>query len=138
MALLDQIEKQTAGVDAPCLCHNDLLAGNFIRGEGGIVIIDWEYAGAGDRFFDLGGFAANLKLAPENEPTLLRLYLGREPHEDELRRLRLMRLVSDLREATWNFVQQGREGTPEPPEEYRKRGHKLLGHFLAAAQTLLA
>src|SRR5690348_17204915 len=35
-------------------CHNDLLNANFIDDGERIRIVDWEYAGMGDPFFDLG------------------------------------------------------------------------------------
>ncbi|MFT3894777.1 MAG: choline/ethanolamine kinase family protein [Anaerolineales bacterium] len=41
----------------PRPCHNDLLNGNFIDNGERICILDWEYAGMGDVFFDLGNFA---------------------------------------------------------------------------------
>src|SRR5207253_3111611 len=44
---------------APVLCHNDLLNANFIDDGVSIRIVDWEYAGMGDRFFDFGNFAVN-------------------------------------------------------------------------------
>ena len=37
-------------------CHNDLLNANFIDDGTRIRIVDWEYAGMGDPFFDLGNF----------------------------------------------------------------------------------
>jgi thiamine kinase-like enzyme len=40
-------------------CHNDLLPANFLVGADRIRIVDWEYAGMGDRFFDLGNLAVN-------------------------------------------------------------------------------
>ena len=40
-------------------CHNDLLNANFIDDGDRIRIVDWEYAGMGDPFFDLGNFSAN-------------------------------------------------------------------------------
>src|SRR4051794_6618501 len=38
----------------PVPCHNDLLPANFLHDGDTIRIVDWEYAGMGDRFFDLG------------------------------------------------------------------------------------
>ena len=35
-------------------CHNDLLTANFLFDGDSVRIVDWEYAGMGDRFFDLG------------------------------------------------------------------------------------
>ena len=40
-------------------CHNDLLTANFIDDGSRIRIVDWEYAGMGDVFFDLANFAVN-------------------------------------------------------------------------------
>ena len=44
-------------------CHNDLLNANFIRAGERIWIVDWEYAGMGDRFFDLANFSVNHELS---------------------------------------------------------------------------
>ena len=43
-------------------CHNDLLNANFIDDGERIRIVDWEYAGMGDPFFDLGNFSVNHEL----------------------------------------------------------------------------
>jgi thiamine kinase-like enzyme len=40
----------------PRPCHNDLLTANFILDEAQLWIVDWEYAGMGEVFFDLGNF----------------------------------------------------------------------------------
>jgi thiamine kinase-like enzyme len=97
--------------DAPVLCHDDLLAANFIATPDGIRIVDWEYAGMGNRWFDLGNFAVNNELGPAEEEALLTDYLGTayldtEPSPADLAALRLMRLMSDFREAMWGVVQR--------------------------------
>jgi thiamine kinase-like enzyme len=87
-------------------CHNDLLNANFIDDGERIRIVDWEYAGMGDRFFDLANFSVNHELAAEENETLLASYFGRV--EDPQRAaLTLMRFMSDFREAMWGVVQQG-------------------------------
>ena len=41
------------------LCHNDYRTGNYMVGKGGLSgILDWEFAGWGDRHADLGWFCA--------------------------------------------------------------------------------
>jgi thiamine kinase-like enzyme len=87
-------------------CHNDLLNANFIDDGERLRIVDWEYAGMGDPFFDLANFAANHALDESRERELLTEYRG-EAGDDELRRLRDMRFMSDFREAMWGVVQQG-------------------------------
>ena len=90
---------------APVPCHDDLLTANFLMGEDGLTIVDWEYAGMGDRFFDLGNFSINNGLAEGDDERLLAAYFGRAPTEAEAASLWLMRLMSDLREATWGLLQ---------------------------------
>ena len=101
----DRIE-QARGVQPPVACHNDLLNANFITDGERIWIVDWEYAGMGDRFFDLANFSVNHELSPDENEELLRLYFG-EASEDDVRSLTLMRFMSDFREAMWGVVQQG-------------------------------
>ena len=40
-------------------CHNDLLSANFLHDGERVRILDWEYAGMGDRYFDLGNLSVN-------------------------------------------------------------------------------
>jgi len=87
-------------------CHNDLLNANFIDDGTRIRIIDWEYAGLGDPFFDLGNFSINHELSADEDELLLTAYDG-EIQRDRLARLTLMRIVSDFREAMWGVLQQG-------------------------------
>jgi thiamine kinase-like enzyme len=87
-------------------CHNDLLNANLIDDGERLRIVDWEYAGMGDRFFDLANFAVNHGLDGEGERLLLDGYFGAVREEDAAA-LRLMRFVSDFREAMWGIVQLG-------------------------------
>jgi thiamine kinase-like enzyme len=89
-----------------CPCHNDLLNANFIDDGERLRIVDWEYAGMGDPFFDLANFAVNHGLDAAGERALLTAYLG-EADEAMLELLREMRFMSDFREAMWGVVQQG-------------------------------
>ena len=91
----------------PVPCHNDLLNANFIDDGTRIRIVDWEYAGMGDAFFDLGNFSVNHGLTPAEDALLLAAYDGRPPTRERLARLALMRVVSDFREAMWGVLQQG-------------------------------
>jgi thiamine kinase-like enzyme len=87
-------------------CHNDLLNANFIDDGNRIRIVDWEYAGMGDPFFDLGNFSINHELTPDEDAILLAAYDG-DVRPARLARLTLMRSVSDFREAMWGVLQQG-------------------------------
>jgi thiamine kinase-like enzyme len=86
-------------------CHNDLLNANFLD-DGAIRIVDWEYAGMGDRFFDLANFSVNHEFEVVDDLHLLVAYFGSERKAD-LAALRLMRFMSDFREAMWGVLQSG-------------------------------
>jgi thiamine kinase-like enzyme len=58
----------------------------------------------GDRFFDLANFSINHELGEAETETLLRAYFG-ELREEDVRATRLMRFMSDFREAMWGVVQ---------------------------------
>jgi thiamine kinase-like enzyme len=89
----------------PVPCHNDLLPANFLHDGDRIRIVDWEYAGMGDRFFDLGNLAVNNAFGPEDEERLIEAYFG-APSGRRVAALRLMRVMSDFREAMWGAVQE--------------------------------
>ena len=91
----------------PLPAHNDLLPGNFLRDGDRMQLIDWEYAGMGDRWFDLGNFAANNELEDEHEVQLLEAYFSEPPDDRRRATLKLFRFMSDFREAMWGVVQTG-------------------------------
>jgi thiamine kinase-like enzyme len=100
------IEKAFAAqplADRPC--HNDLLNANFLLDGDHVWIVDYEYGGMGDLFFDLGNLSINNGLTSEAQELLLRLYFG-EVTDAHRARLQLMRIMSDFREAMWGVVQQ--------------------------------
>lgn len=88
-------------------CHNDLLAGNIIRAQrdGRMLIVDWEYAGMGDPRFDLGNLSINSEFDEATDERLLEAYHRRAPSDGERAALKLMRVLSDAREAAWGVVQ---------------------------------
>ena len=106
-AVADRISAAFATSTEPaCPCHNDLLAANFLRSADGLQLVDWEYAGMNDRYFDLGNFAVNNGLDDEGDVALVEAYFGAVTAR-HLARLRLMRSISDVREAMWGVVQAG-------------------------------
>ncbi|HEX4746808.1 MAG TPA: choline kinase family protein [Gaiellaceae bacterium] len=96
--------EQARAADVPVPCHNDLLNANFLDDGERLRIVDWEYAGMGDRFFDLANFSINHELDGAQSEALLAAYFGTVRGEDA-RALELMRFMSDFREAMWGVVQ---------------------------------
>jgi thiamine kinase-like enzyme len=111
----------------PRPCHNDLLNGNFIDDGTRIRILDWEYAGMGDIFFDLGNFAVQHEFNDEQDEILMRAYFG-IPTDSQRARQKLMKIMSDLREAMWAQVQKG---VSKLDFDYAGYGHKYFDRFEA-------
>ena len=130
-ALMEQIEEAIGPPLDPHPCHNDLLASNFLDDGQTIRILDWEYAGMGDLFFDLGNFAVNQELDEEQCALLLHLYFG-EARSANIAHLHLMRLGSDLRESFWGFLQLG---ISDLDFDYREYAHHHLDRFLHNAAS---
>lgn len=90
----------------PTPCHNDLLNLNFLKENGDIRILDWEYAGMGDIFFDLSNFSHHHLFYDEQINLLLQAYFG-EATPQRYARLRLMWAMADVYEAMWGVTQIG-------------------------------
>ncbi len=94
-----------ASPDVTVPAHNDLLGANFLRDGARLWLLDWEYAGMNQPTFDLGNLAVNNDLSADAERHLVSSYFG-FVDDRNLARVRLMRIVSDAREAMWGVVQQ--------------------------------
>jgi thiamine kinase-like enzyme len=116
------------GTLQPCPCHNDLLNGNFIDDGTRIRILDWEYAGMGDLFFDLGNFAVQHEFSDEQDEMLLHAYFHK-PTDSQRAHQKLMKIMSDLREAMWAQVQRGVSNLDFDYEGY---GQKYFERFEAS------
>ncbi len=95
----------------PTPCHDDLLNLNWldedVPGEiGELRLLDWEYAGMGDIFFDLGNFSHHHRLSDDQQRLFLQEYFG-EVTPKHFARLKLMEPMSELHESMWGTTQTG-------------------------------
>jgi thiamine kinase-like enzyme len=93
--------QNTSRIQRPC--HNDLLNGNFLLANK-LYVLDWEYAGMGDVFFDLANFSNNHELSEDEDHFLLDCYFGRVSSQS-IAHMNIMKIMSDFREAMWGLVQ---------------------------------
>ena len=101
-----RIEKAFNAAPTPQVpCHNDLLPANVLFGDDRVWLLDFEYAGMNDVFFDLGNLSVNAGLSDAAEHELLRLYFG-SVTPARWARLQLMKMMSEFREGMWAVVQQ--------------------------------
>ncbi len=87
LAKARRLREHAAADGAPrCLTHNDFFYLNFLfDAEGGLALIDWEYAGLGDYANDFGTFTVCCELDEAEALAALRHYFGREPTFEEMR-----------------------------------------------------
>ena len=106
LGLSDDIE-QAMKRDQPAdvACHCDLLSENFMLEKSGRMwVIDWEYGGKADPYFDLGDFCVEHPLSVDEEHFIIQQYCGTF---DEARYARMMlhKLVADLWWSIWAMIQ---------------------------------
>ncbi len=80
------------------LCHGDAQRSNLIKSSDQIFLLDWEFAGLNDPFYDIASFG-NIDFLDAEK--LLGYYLGRTPLPNELTRLRFYRMYQVLQ---WHIV----------------------------------
>jgi len=88
---------------APVLCHNDPVCGNVLETGAGLRLIDWEYAGDGDAFFDLAVVVEHHDIGPAMARDFLAAYLGGEPGRAERARLQQQRRFYRQLLALWRM-----------------------------------
>jgi len=90
---------------APVACHCDLLSENFIvEPDGKLWVIDWEYGGMADPYFDLGDFCVEHPLSDAEERAILTAYCGAWD-EHRYSRMMLYKLVADHWWSIWAMIQ---------------------------------
>jgi thiamine kinase-like enzyme len=87
-------------------CHNDLLAANFIDDGRAVWIIDYEYSGNNDPYFELGNIWSECHLTLEQLQELVEAYDG-GPSRSHLARARLWGLMSQYGWTLWASIQDG-------------------------------
>jgi thiamine kinase-like enzyme len=101
---VDQIERVFNELDVPeTVCHNDLVPQNIIETAAGMRFVDFEFAGMGNPYFDLGNFAADAELNDAERGELVTAYFGLHDRSEDAR-VRLMVFMSGIRDALWSIV----------------------------------
>ena len=87
-------------------CNNDLLAENFIRVDGEMRLIDYEYSGNNEASFELGNVWSESNLSHEQLEELVAAYWGRRLR-NKVARARLWGLMSKYGWTLWGSIQDG-------------------------------
>jgi len=100
----EAIRRALAGRPVPAVpCHSDLLPANVLDDSERLWIVDYEYAGNGDPFFDLGNAWSEASLPPELLEPLVTAYVGRSSRA-LLARARLLGLMAKYGWTLWASI----------------------------------
>lgn len=105
----------------PRFCHFDLLADNLVLREDdkAILLVDFEYAAAGQPLMDLAVLAMGCSLSDEQERNLLSSYLTEPATEAQLRSFKAVRVIAALRETFWGVTAELSKSSALSEEEAR-------------------
>jgi thiamine kinase-like enzyme len=90
-------------------CNNDLLAANFIETPEQVWIIDYEYSGNNDPFFEIGNIWSEAAGNPDQLERLVTAYVG-HPSPSLTARANLWGLVAKYGWMLWASIQDGTSG----------------------------
>ncbi len=108
-------------------CNNDLLAANFIDDGQQVWLIDYEYSGNNDAYFELGNTSTECDFTAEQTEAWVEAYFDAPTHAD-LARVRLGALCSEYGWSLWGFIQAA-----SSPFEFDFQGWGMERYEKAAA-----
>lgn len=94
-------------------CHNDALCENWVLDKNGrMYLIDWEYAGMNDGYWDLADVAIEAGYPTELEMLFLEKYLGAKPEKKDIERYYANKLYVDYLWTLWAKARVPYDGQP--------------------------
>jgi thiamine kinase-like enzyme len=124
-------------------CHNDLVAVNYLYCEPGpaIILLDWEFAGLGDIYYDLATVVythdSQGPIPPDLEEVMLACYFG-EVTRQQRRRLSGTKYMLMLFTGMWGLVQHGMQSAGLIPAvegfDYLEFARYLFAHEIRELQ----
>lgn len=96
--------------DEMVLCHNDLVQNNLLFKFNGLTLIDWEYSGMNNFYFDLASFISENNLNDNQKEFFLSKYFGAKLNDLKRKKVNIFINFLDLLFYYWGLYY------------YRKRG----------------
>jgi len=128
-----------------CFCHNDLVSVNYLFSEEdhSINVLDWEFAGWGDRYYDLATLVythdSDGPIPPDLEDLMLSVYFD-EFNSWQKRRLQGMKYMLMLFTGMWGLAQHGMQQAGLIPNvedfDYLEFSQYLFQHDIPGLQLV--
>jgi thiamine kinase-like enzyme len=118
-------------------CHNDPAPENLIDTGKRVHILDWEFAGNNDAFWDLADLAVETNFSEEQDRILLTAYLGREPTLSEYGRIVLHKSMVFLLWTLWGVLQEANKN-PRPAYHFKSYWDYAMDRFVRCQEIMNA
>ena len=92
-------------------CHCDPLCENFLDDGQLMWIVDWEYSGMNDPYWDLGDLSVEGEFDDAQDRELMRAWCGQKPSDAEMARMKVYKAMCDLLWTLWGLIQHA-DGNP--------------------------
>lgn len=133
MEIKSEIDATCNTENAPC--HNDPLCENWVMsGSERMYLIDWEYAGMNDGFWDLAAVSIEAVYKKQHDELLLSEYLQREPTDADMRHLLANKIYVDFLWTLWAKARVPYDG--QPMEDWAQERFERLKGFIAELDAL--
>lgn len=88
-------------------CHNDAVPENFIKNEEGrIYLIDWEYSGMNDPFWEFAALFLESDFEEENQEYFLNCYFDNNIPSEAREKILIYEILQDILWAIWTVVKE--------------------------------
>ncbi|MCA1320485.1 winged helix-turn-helix transcriptional regulator [Bacillus tianshenii] len=88
-------------------CHNDPVPENFVKsGEDKMFLIDWEYGGMNDPYWDIAAFSLECDLSEDEEEMFLTAYRKKPATIEDRQKLLLNKIFQDFLWSTWTVLKE--------------------------------
>ncbi|WP_045835740.1 choline kinase family protein [Hyphomicrobium sp. 99] len=130
-----EVLTSTCGELAPC--HNDPAPENLVDTGERVHILDWEFGGNNDPFWDLADLSVETGFTEEQDRILLEAYLGRPPKESEYGRMVLHKSLVFLLWTLWGVIQETNKN-PRPAYHFASFWDYAMDRFTRCQQIMNA
>lgn len=85
-------------------CHIDPKLSNFLYANKSVFLIDWEYSGMADQYFDLANFSLTNSLDDNQEELFLNNYVGLSKLKFNKEKFILYKIITDYLWSFWHLI----------------------------------
>lgn len=122
---------------APVPCHNDPAPENLVYTGSRAYILDWEFAGNNDPFWDIADLSVEAGFTEAQDRHFLEAYLGRPPQEGEYGRVVCYKALAFLLWTLWGCLQEANKN-PRPAYHFKSYWDYAMDRFTRCQSIMRA